>query len=58
MKVMERVGEQTNTINKVEGYSLKFIHSNWNSNSSSTLQEKLEIMTLSKRQERQKMTIS
>ena len=58
MKVVERVGEQANMRNKVEGYSLKFIHSNWNSNSSSTLQEKLEIMTLSKRQERQKMTIS
>ena len=32
MKVVERFGEQANTRKKVEGYGLKFIHSNQNSN--------------------------
>ena len=44
MKVMERVGEQRNTRNKVEGYSLKFIHSNWNSNSSSNIYFDFEVI--------------
>ena len=44
MKVVERVEEQTNMRNKVEGYSLKFIHSNWNSNSSSNVYYDFEVI--------------
>ena len=44
MKVVERVGEQTNIRKKVEGYGLKFIHSNWNSNSSNNIYYDLEMI--------------
>ena len=44
MKVVERIGEQENTRKKVEGYGLKFIHSNWNSNSSSNIYYDFEMI--------------
>ena len=34
MKVVERFGEQANMRKKIKEYGLKFIHSNWNLNSS------------------------
>ena len=44
MKVVERVGKQANMRKKVEGYGLKFIHSNWNSNSSSKIYYDFEMI--------------
>ena len=44
MKLMERVREQANTRKKVEGYGLKFIHSNWNSNSNSNIYYDFEVI--------------
>ena len=44
MKVVEIVREQTNTRKKVEEYGLKFIHSNWNSNSSSNIYYEFEVI--------------
>ena len=44
MKVVERVGEQTNIRKKVEGYGLEFIHSNWNSNSSNNIYYDFEVI--------------
>ena len=44
IKVMERVGEQPKMRNKVEGYGLKFIHSNWNSNSSNNIYNDFEVV--------------
>ena len=44
IKVVERVGEQPNMRKKVEGYGLKFIHSNWNSNSSNNIYNDFEVV--------------
>ena len=44
MKVMDKVGEQANMRKKVEGYGLKFIHSNWNSNSSNNIYYEFEVI--------------
>ena len=43
MKIMERVGKQENKRKKVEGYSLKFKHSNWNSKSGSNIYIDFEV---------------
>ena len=40
-----QVGEQANTRKKVEGYGLKFIHSNWNSNSSNNIYYDFEVIS-------------
>ena len=44
MKVLERIGEQANMRKKVEGYGLKFMHSNWNSNSSNNICYEFEVI--------------
>ena len=44
MKVVKRVGEQANMIKKVEGYNLKFIHSNWNSKFGSNIYYDFEMI--------------
>ena len=41
---MKRVGEQANTRKKVEEYGVKFIHSNWNSNSRSNIYYQFEVI--------------
>lgn len=40
---MERIREQENMRKKVEGYSFKFIHSNWNSKSGSNIYYEFEM---------------
>ena len=44
MKVVERFGEQANMRKKIKEYGLKFIHSNWNLNSSCNIYYDFEMM--------------